>query len=141
VRIVVTALAAILLIGSIAHIAPAVRAGLHEGARGYWVATGRTCSRNACLWKGNFVLASGHVQASTLEYDGQLPTSIHVGTRIAGLYPGGGLVFPTTGSDLWISLLVAIVLALLALYWATRPWVAGFLRQRADTAGLAAPLR
>jgi hypothetical protein len=141
VRIVVAALAALLLIGSITHIAPAVRAGLHEGARGDWVATSRTCSRNACLWKGNFVLASGHMQATRLEYDGQVPIDIHAGTRIAGLYPGGGLVFPTNGSDLWISLLVAIVLALLALYWATHRWVATFLRQRTDNAGLAAPLR
>jgi hypothetical protein len=60
--------------------------------------------------------------------------------RIPVLYPGGSLVFPTTGSDLWISLVVAIAVALLGLYWATRRWVAGYLRQRSDSTRLAAPV-
>lgn len=141
-RIVVAGLAAILLFGSITHIAPAVRAGLHEGTRGYWVVTGRTCSRKACFWTGKFVLPSGHVQVASAQYSGQIPAGIHAGTRIPALYTGSNLLFPTTGSDLWISLLVAIVVALLGLYWATHRWIAGYFRQRADTSGgLAAPLR
>ncbi len=142
VRIVVAVLALVLLVGAATHIAPAIRAGLHEGTRGYWIATGRTCSRNACLWNGKFVVPGGHVLATKLDYDGAVPTGIHAGTRIAGLYPGGSLVFPTTGSDLWISLLVAILVGLLGLYWATHRWVAGYLRQRADSVGtgLAPPL-
>jgi hypothetical protein len=141
VRIVVAVLGALLLVGSVAHLVPAVRAGLHEGTRGYWVVTARTCSRKACLWTGKFVLPGGHVQVRSVQYEGQLPAGIHVGTRIAGLYPGGSLVFPTSGSDLWISLVVAIVVGLLALYWASHRWVASYLRQRADTPRLAAPLR
>ncbi len=141
VRIMVVVLSAILLFGSLTHIAPAIRAGLHEGTRGYWVATSRTCNRKACGWTGKFVLPDGHVQVARIQYTGTIPAGIHAGARIPALYPGGGLAFPATGSDLWISLLVAIVVALLGLYWATHRWVAGYLRQRADTAGLAAPLR
>jgi hypothetical protein len=142
IRIVVVLLAVILLFGSVTHIVPAVRAGLHEGTRGYWVVTGRTCSRKACFWTGKFVLPSGHVQvAGGAQYSGQIPVGIHAGTRIPALYTGSSLLFPTTGSDLWISLLVAIVVALLGLYWATHRWIAGYFRQRADTSGLAAPLR
>lgn len=140
IRIVVAVLAAILLFGSVTHIAPAVRAGLHEGTRGYWVVTGRTCSRKLCVWTGKFVLPNGHVQVARVQYDGPMPTAIHAGTRIPALYPGGSLAFPASGSDLWISLLVGIVVALLGLYWATRKWVAGYFRQRADTSGLAGPL-
>jgi hypothetical protein len=141
VRIAVTVLALVLLFGSLEHIGPAVRAGLHEGTRGYWVVTGRTCSRKACVWTGRFVLPSGHVQVASIQYEGTLSAGIHTGTRIPVLYPGGNLVFPTTGSDLWISLVVAIAIALLGLYWATHRWVAGYLRRRNDTTRLAAPVR
>jgi hypothetical protein len=141
IRIVVAVLAAILLFGSVTHIVPAVRAGLREGTRGYWLVTGRTCRGKACVWTGKFVLPSGHVQVATAQYSGSLPAGIHAGTKIPALYTGGGLLFPTTGSDLWISLTVALVVALIALYWATRKWVIGYFRQRGDTSGLAAPLR
>jgi hypothetical protein len=140
IRIVVAVLTLILLFGSLTHIAPAVRAGLHEGTRGSWVVTGRTCSRKACEWTGKFVLPNGHVQVASVQYDGAIPAGIHAGTKIPALYPGGGLAFPITGSDLWISLLVAIVVALLGLYWATHKWVAGYFRHRADTSGLGGPL-
>ena len=141
VRIVVAALALLLLFGSVTHIGPAVRAALHEGTRGYWVVTGRTCnSRRACVWNGRFVLASGHVQVASIQYQGTTPAAIHQGMRIPVLYPGGNLVFPTTGSDLWISLTVAIVVALLGLYWATHRWVADYLRGRRDSTRLAAPV-
>jgi hypothetical protein len=141
IRVVVAVLAVILLFGSITHIAPAVRAGLHEGTRGTWVVTGKTCSRKACVWTGKFVLPGGHVRLASAQYEGPVPAGIHAGTRIPALYPGGGLLFPTTGSDLWISLLIAIVAGLIGLYWATHLWVTGYFRQRADTTGLAAPLR
>ncbi len=140
-RIVVAALALLLLFGSLTHIGPAVRAGLHEGTRGYWVVTSRTCnSRKACVWNGKFVLPSGHVQVASIQYQGTLSAAIHAGTRIPVLYPGGSLVFPTTGSDLWISLVVAMVVALLGLYWASHRWVAQYLRHRNDTTRLAAPV-
>ncbi len=140
-RIVVAALALLLLFGSLTHIGPAVRAGLHEGTRGYWVVTSRTCnSRKACVWNGKFVLPTGHVQVASIQYEGTLPAAIHAGTRIPVLYPGGSLVFPTTGSDLWISLVVAMVVALLGLYWASHRWVAQYLRHRNDTTRLAAPV-
>jgi hypothetical protein len=140
VRIAVAALAVFLLYGSLTRIGPAIRAGLREGTRGYWVVTGRTCSRKACIWTGKFVLPSGQVRVASIQYQGSLSAGIHAGMRIPVLYPGGDLVFPTTGSDLWISLVVAIVVALLGLYWATRKWVAGYLRQRNDSARLAAPV-
>lgn len=141
IRVVVAVLAVVLLFGSITHIAPAVRAGLHEGTRGFWVVTGKTCSRKACVWTGKFVLPSGHVRLASAQYEGPIPAGIHAGTRIPALYPGGGLLFPTTGSDLWISLLIAIVAGLVGLYWATHRWVTDYFRQRTDTSGLAAPLR
>jgi hypothetical protein len=140
-RIVIAVLGLILVVGSAAHIVPAVRAGLREGTRGYWVATARTCTRKVCAWTGKFVLPNGHVQIARAQYSGALPASVHVGLRIPALAPGGGLVFPATGSDLWVSLTVAIVVGLLGLYWASHRWVAGYLRQRADTPRLAAPLR
>jgi hypothetical protein len=103
--------------------------------------TGRTCTRKACVWNGKFVLPNGHVQVASAQYAGSIPAGIHAGTRIAGLYSGGGLVFPSTGSDLWISLLIALVVALIALYWSTHQWIAGYFRQRARTSDLAAPLQ
>ncbi len=140
-RIVVAVLGVILVVGSAVHIAPAIRAGLREGTRGYWVVTGRTCSRKVCVWVGKFVLPDGHVQLARAQYTGSLPASIHVGTRIQALAPGGGLVFPSTGSDLWISMVVGLAVGLIALYWAGYRWLAAYLRQRADTPSLAAPLR
>lgn len=140
VRIAVAALGLLLLVGSLTHLGPAIRAGLHEGTRGYWLVTSRTCSRKACVWNGKFVLPSGHVQVASIQYEGSLPRAIHAGMRIPVLYPGGNLVFPTTGSDLWISLVVAIVVALLGLYWASHKWVAGYLRQRNDSTRIAAPV-
>jgi hypothetical protein len=139
-RIVVAALSLLLLFGSLTHIGPAVRAGLHEGTRGYWVVTSRVCSKKACVWSGKFVLRSGHVQVASIQYEGTLPAGIHTGMRVPVLYPGGSLVFPITGSDLWISLTVAILAALLGLYWATHLWVAGYLRERRDSTHLAAPV-
>jgi hypothetical protein len=136
----VAVLAVILLFGSATHIGPAVRAGLREGTRGFWVVTGQSCSRRACVWTGKFVLPNGHVQVASAQYAGAIPLGIHAGTRVAALYPGGGLVFPTTGSDLWISLTVALAVALLGLYWSTHRWIAGYFRQRATTSGLDAPL-
>lgn len=137
----VGALAIVLLIGSVAHLAPAVRAGLRHGTRGYWVAVARTCTRKVCAWTGRFVLPGGHVRLSSAQYAGQLPAGIHAGTKIPALFTGSGLVFPVTGSDLWISLVVSIVVSLLALYWATHRWVAAYFRQRAASATLAPPLR
>jgi hypothetical protein len=142
-RIAVAALAVVLLFGSVTHLAPAIRAGLHDGLRGYWVATSQTCSqRRGCVWSGKFVLPSGRVQIARTQYAGQLPSEIHAGTRVAALDTGGsGPVFPATGSDQWISLLVAVVVALLGLFWASRPWVVSYLRQRAGQPRLAPPLR
>jgi hypothetical protein len=143
IRIGVAVLAVILLFGSATHLAPAIRAGLHDGVRGSWVATAQICTKGkGCSWTGKFVLPSGRVEISRAQYDGQLPAVLHAGTRIPALDTGGsGLVFPVTGSDLWISLLVAIAVSLLGLFWASRPWVAGYLRHRAAQTRLAPPLR
>jgi hypothetical protein len=49
------------------------------------------------------VLPGGHVVLTSAQYSGRLPAGMHVGTSVAGLYPGGsGLVFPAAGSSLWI---------------------------------------
>jgi hypothetical protein len=139
-RIAVAVLAALLVIESGSRIVPAIRAALHDGTRGFWVVTGRKCVRKACIWVGKFVLPGGHVHVASAQYDGSVPASIHAGTRIPGLYTGGGLVFPTTGSDLWISLLITLIVGLLGLYWATHRWVVRYLRQHADRTRLPAPL-
>ncbi|MBO0832958.1 MAG: hypothetical protein J2P29_13415 [Actinobacteria bacterium] len=143
-RILVAGLALLLLLTLGTHLAPAIRAGLHDGVHGYWVATEKTCGKNkACIWTGKFVLPSGHVQIARTLYNGPLPATVHAGTRVAALDTGGsGPVFPASGSDVWISMLVGTVVALLALIWAGQPWLAGYLRRRREMdASLAPPLR
>jgi hypothetical protein len=138
-RFLVGALAAILLVGSAVHLAPAIKAGLHEGTGGSWVATGKTCSKSACVWNGKFVLADGQVRYAKTQFSGQLPDNLHAGTSLPALDTGeSGLVFPAAGSDLWISLLVALILSALALYWAARKPLLDYLRDRRETAALAA---
>jgi hypothetical protein len=133
IKLVVGVLATILLVSSAIHIVPAVRAGLHDGTRGTWVVTSKTCRRAACIWNGKFVAPGGHVLVSSAKYAGQMPTGIHVGTTVPALFTGGsGLVFPVTGSDLWIELLIALLGSALALYWASHRWVAKYLRERRD---------
>lgn len=130
-RLVLGALSALLVIGSALHLGPAIKAGLHDGTRGSWVATTSQCRlRTGCLWHGKFVLPNGHVLLANASYSGPFPAHIHTGTSLAGIYPGGGLVFPASGSDLWISLVVGLVLGLLGLYWASHRWVAGYIRER-----------
>ena len=45
---------------------------------------------------------------------------------------GSGLVYPVTGSDLWIELVIAILVSVLGLYWSSHRWVAEYLRERRD---------
>ena len=131
-RLVIGVLAALLLLGSATHIGPAIRAGLHDGTTGSWVATTSQCSRAAgCVWHGKFVLPDGRVLLAKADYEGKFPADIHVGTSLPGIYPGGfGLVFPARGSHLWVSMLVGLILGLLGLYWASHRWVAGLIRPR-----------
>jgi len=130
-RPIVAVLSLLLLFGTGTHIAPAIRAGLRDGTHGSWVATARTCVRHACTWQGKFVLPSGHVLLTSVEYLGQLPRGIHAGTAVAGLYPGGShQIFPATGSDLWISLLIAMAFGLLGLYWSSHRVVRNYLAGR-----------
>jgi hypothetical protein len=132
-RVIVGALSVLLLVGTGSHIVPAIKAGLHDGTRGSWIATTRSCVRGACVWKGKFVLPGGHVVLTSAQYSGRLPAGMHVGTSVAGLYPGGsGLVFPAAGSSLWISLLIAMALALFGLYWSCHRVVAGYLKRRRE---------
>jgi hypothetical protein len=140
IRIMIGVVALILLVGSVTHLGPAVRAAMHHGIRGSWVATSLSCAKKACAWSGKFVLRSGHVELAKVQYDGAVPAHIHAGTSIPAIYSGGsGLVYPTSGSDQWISLVVAIVVALLGLYWASHRWIAAYLRgRRAESAGLTA---
>jgi hypothetical protein len=112
----------------------AIQAGLRHGTRGYWVATTKRCERSACTWSGRFESPKGHVVLSSAQYVGRIPAEAHPGTSLAALFPGGsGMVFPPTGSDLWISLLVMLVLAAAGLYWSGRPLVAKYLRQGKPT--------
>lgn len=133
-RPVVGIIAALLLVEAATHLPAAIRAGLRHGTRGYWVATTKRCERSACTWSGRFESPKGHVVLSSAQYIGRIPAGIHAGTAMPALFSGGsGLVFPPTGSDLWISLLVMLVLAVLGLYWAGRPLVAKYLRQHTPT--------
>jgi hypothetical protein len=131
-RFAVGALSALLVVGTALHIWPAIRAGLHDGTRGAWVATSSECSKRAgCLWHGKFVLSSGRVLIASAQYAGRFPAGLHAGTSLPAIYPGGsGLVFPASGSDLWMSLLAGLIVGLLGLYWASHRWVAGFIRER-----------
>ena len=131
-RLIIGVVSALILFVTATHLSPAIRAGLHDGSHGHWVATGKHCARSVCTWTGRFVSPNGHVLLSSAQYAGRLPTGIHAGTSVAGLYPGGsGLVYPPTGSDEWISLLVLLILAVAGLYWSSRPVVAKYFRDRA----------
>jgi hypothetical protein len=133
-RPIVGVLSAILLVSTAAHIGPAVRAGLHDGTRGTWVATTQTCHKSACIWNGKFVAPGGQVLVASAKYVGQLPRGIQAGTTVPALFTGGsGLVFPVTGSDLWIEMLIALLLSALGLYWASHRWVAKYIRERRNT--------
>jgi hypothetical protein len=125
-------LAAFLLVGSLLHIGPAIKAGMHDGTHGTWVATAKECGHfSGCVWRGNFVLPDGHVDLTNASYAGGIPRTVHVGTSLPGLYPGGSaLVFPPGGSSLWVSLLIGIVISLLGLLWACWRPVKDYLEHR-----------
>ena len=133
-RLIVGVLSALLLFVTATHLEPAIRAGLRDGTHGHWVATTKHCVRSACTWIGRFVSPNGHVLLSSAQYAGRLPAGIHAGTSLAALFPGGsGLVYPPSGSDAWISLLVVLALAVIGLYWSTHRLVANYFRDRAQT--------
>ena len=133
-RLIVAVLSALVLFVTASRLMPAIRAGLHEGTRGFWVATGQHCERSACTWNGQFTLPDGRVVLSSAQYSGQLPAGIHAGTHLAALFPGGSaLVYPASGSDAWISLLFGLVLAVIGLYWSSHRFVANYLRNRANS--------
>ena len=134
-KLVIGGLSALVLFATAARLPAAIRAGLHDGTRGFWVATAKRCARSACTWNGKFVSASGHVVLSSAQYYGRLPAGIRVGSSVAGLFSGGsGIVFPATGSDLWMSLLAALVVAALGLYWSSRRLVRNHIRKRRSAA-------
>jgi hypothetical protein len=131
-RLIIGVLSALMLFVTATHLLPAIRAGLRDGSHGHWVATAKHCARSVCSWSGRFVSPNGHVLLSSAQYAGRLPAGVHAGTSIAGLYPGGtSLVYPPTGSDEWISLVVLLVVAAAGLYWSSRPVVAKYFRDRA----------
>ena len=131
-RLVVGVLSAFLLFATVTHLEPAIRAGMREGTHGYWVATAKHCARSACTWSGRFVSPNGHVLLSPAQYAGRLPAGVHTGTHIAALFPGGsGLVYPPSGSDGWISLLIGLALGVIGLYWSSHRLVAKYFRDRA----------
>jgi len=132
-RLIVGVLSALLLFVTATHLGPAIRAGLREGTHGYWVVTGKHCVRSACTWTGRFESPDGHVVLSSAQYAGQLPAGVHAGTSIAALFPGGSaVVYPPSGSDAWISLLVGLALAVIGLFWSCRRLVVKYLRDRAS---------
>ena len=134
-RLVVGGLSAVLLVAIGDRLVPAIRAGLHDGTRGFWVATTERCARSACTWNGKFVTDGGHVVLSSAQFYGRLPTGIRPGSSVAGLFTGGsGVVYPATGSDLWMSLLAALVVAALGLYWSSHRLVRNYLRQHRGVA-------
>ena len=138
-RFVAGALGLILLLGSAVHVAPAIRAGLHDGIRGSWVATSQRCSKTACIWSGKFVLPGGQVKIASAQYGGRLPLAIHAGSRVPALDTGqAGLVYSANGSDLWISLIIAMAVGALALFWAVRRPLRDYLRRRRETVAAAA---
>ncbi len=134
-KLIVGVVSALLLVATAAHIVPAVRAGLHDGTRGSWVATTKVCHRSACIWNGKFVATGGHVLVTSAQYAGPIPKGIQAGTSLPALDAGGsGLVFPLTGSDLWVELVIGLLASLLGLYWASHKWVADYLREHRNTA-------
>jgi hypothetical protein len=131
-RLIIGVVSALMLFVTATHLLPAIRAGLRDGSHGHWVATAKHCARSVCSWSGRFVSPNGHVLLSSAQYAGRLPNGVHAGTSVAGLYPGGsGLVYPATGSDEWISLLVLLILAVAGLYWSSHRLVAKYIRDRA----------
>jgi hypothetical protein len=137
-KLIIGVVSALLLVSTALDLGPAVRAGLHDGARGMWVATAKTCRGSACVWTGKFVRPDGHVVVTGAHYAGALPVGIRAGTSVPALFTGSGLVFPTTGSDLWIELLITLVVSVLGLSWASHAWVAKRLSRPGRT-GVPAP--
>ncbi len=134
-RLVAGGLSAALLVTTATRLMPAIRAGLRDGTHGFWVATAKNCAQSACSWTGRFVADGGHVLLSSAQYDGRLPAGIRVGSSVAGLFTGGpAVVFPATGSDLWIWLLVALGVAALGLYWSSHQLVRKYFRERRPAA-------
>jgi hypothetical protein len=130
-RLIVGVLSALVLYVTATRLTSAIRAGLREGTHGYWVATGKHCARSVCVWNGQFK-SNGHVVLSSVQYAGQLPAGVHAGTSLAALFPGGSaLVYPASGSDAWISVLIGLVLAVIGLYWSSHRFVANYFRDRA----------
>ena len=123
-KLIVGVVSAFLLVSTGLDVVPAVRAGLHDGTHGTWVATTRTCHRTACVWTGKFVTPGGHVVVATAHYAGRIPVGTRAGTRVPALFTGdSNLVYPTAGSDLWIELVIALLASILGLYWASHVWV------------------
>lgn len=138
-KLIVGVVSAFLLVSAGLDVVPAVRAGLHDGTRGTWVATTRTCHGSACVWTGKFVTPGGHVLVASAHYADPIPVGTSAGTSVPALYTGdSSLVFPTAGSDLWIELVIALLASILGLYWASHAWVAERLNG-ASRRGVLAP--
>lgn len=138
-KLIVGVLAAFLLVSTGLDVVPAVRAGLHDGTRGTWVATARTCRGSACVWTGKFRTSGGHIVVANVHYAGPIPVGTRAGTGVPALYTGdSNLVYPTAGSDLWIELVIALLASIAGLYWASHAWVAERLN-RASRRAVRAP--
>jgi uncharacterized membrane protein YfcA len=124
-KLIVGVVCAFLLVSTGLEVVPAVRAGLHDGTRGTWIATTKTCRGSACAWTGKFVTPGGRVVVASAHYAGSVPVGTRAGTSMPGLFTGdSNLVFPPAGSDLWIELVITLLASILGLYWASRAWVA-----------------
>jgi hypothetical protein len=138
-KLIVGVVSAFLLVSTGLDVVPAARAGLHDGTRGTWVATTRTCHGSACVWTGKFLTQGGHVVVASAHYAGSIPVGTRAGTTVPALFTGdSNLVYPTAGSDLWIELVIALLASILGLYWASHAWVAERLNS-ANRRGVLAP--
>jgi hypothetical protein len=89
----------------------AIRAAAGKGIRGFWTAT----DKGRYGWYGTFRLPDRKVLLREVGYRGPLPP-VHVGTRVPGLYSGGGaLIYPQHGSQEWKTELIFLIVGVVVL--------------------------
>ena len=128
-------LSAVLLIGTADRLMPAIRAGLHHGTRGLWVATSEDMRAVRLQLEWQVRVRRGPCRAGlgpVLRQAARWHPPWHVGRRAVHRRLRDRV--PAAGSDLWILLLAALVAAALGLYWSSHGLVRNYLRQRRSSA-------